>query len=779
VDSGQGLSLRQHLTELQQQYRQQRWRLPLWLQVSDSAEPQWLAQTLAELLTAQQQAAGFWLGELVTDCVLPAQTSRIKHKGQLLGVEANWIVINGLAGIDWDLLAASSGCLRAGGLWLLITSTPEQFALQANPQAQRLLSYPLQALEQPSKFQQFWLSQQQDWWLHHHELGLHRQPVTATAAMSTETTAETTAATAISTETIIGHETTFDAAPAPTAFANQEQQQAVAAILKVVSGHRRRPLLLTAHRGRGKSAALGIAAAQLQQMGKTTLIITAPQPAAAAVALKHAAAALAEIMPSAAVTLQFWPVDALLQQTPAADLVMVDEAAAIPLPQLQLLTQHYSRLVFATTEHGYEGTGRSFSLKFQPYLQQHCPGWRQLQLQQPIRYASDDPLERQIFRSFLLACDQPTPVYDPVLPLQTRFFAADELLAQPSLLQSLFGLLSLAHYQTEISDLWALLDNPQLQLMALYQTALPSEPVYSSAPSDRSVQLLGCAVISHEGQLPLPLATAVYQGERRVQGHLLAQSLAFHLAQPALATLPLARVQRIVIHPVWQHQGLGRFLLQAVEAYCREQGSAAIGSSFGVTPTLLKFWTHQGFHPVKLSAQSEQTSGEPSLLMLKSCSTEHEQTVALLQQQFATDLYWQLADSQRHLQPLLALQLCQPPHRLHSGPLDPLPDKFQDTLAATSAVTPAATSLRLSESHRQQLQLFAHGKRPYELVELILLDWFEQYRHQVPTDIAQLLVQKLWQKQSWSVLSKPQLGIGKPQLVTLIRQAVAEFLLID
>jgi tRNA(Met) cytidine acetyltransferase len=87
--------------------------------------------------------------------------------------------------------------------------------------------------------------------------------------------------------------------------------------------------------------------------------------------------------------------------------------------------------------------------------------------------------------------------------------------------------------------------------------------------------------------------------------------------------------------------------------------------------------------------------------------------------------------------------------------------------------------LRLSESQRQQLQLFASGQRPYELVELILLDWFEQYRHQVPTDIAQLLVQKLWQKQSWSVLATPQIGMGKPQLIALIRQTVAEFLMAD
>lgn len=722
------LGLPQQLAELQQQYRQQRWRLPLWLQVAGSAESDWLPQALTALLADQIEGTGFWLGEVMADMPLAATTTQIKHKGQLLGVEANWIVINGLAGIDWDLLAASSGCLRAGGLWLLITAPPELFAQQPNPQAQRLLSYPLQAHDQASNFQQFWLSQQQDWWLYTKALGLHRQPNCHPQAPTSTESTDTKPA--VDTESVL------------PPFSNQEQQQAVAAILKVVSGHRRRPLLLTAHRGRGKSAALGIAAATLQQQGKRKLLITAPQPAAAAVALQHAKAYMAELQPDASLALQFWPIDLLLQEKPTADLVMVDEAAAIPLPQLQQLTQHYSRLVFATTEHGYEGTGRSFSLKFQPYLQQHCPGWQQSRLQTPVRYAEDDPLERQVFRSFLLACETPTPIFDPALPLQTMLHSVAELLAQPALLASIFGLLSLAHYQTEVTDLWALLDNPQLQVLALYQQAGNEQEPGSN---QQSLQLLGCAVMSYEGQLPAPLATQVYQGERRVQGHLLAQSLAFHLATPELATLPLARVQRIVIHPAWQSQGLGKYLLNAVQQHGQTVGIAAIGSSFGATPSLLRFWTQQGFLPVKLSAQAEQASGEPSVLVLKNCDSSLQNTVAQLHQQFATQLYLLLADSQRHLNPLLALRLCQPP------------------------VTTAPASAQ------QQLALFATGKRPYELVELLLVDWFNQHAHHVPVEIAPLLVQKLWQKHSWADLSKQHTGLGKQQLINQIRLLIATF----
>ena len=47
-------------------------------------------------------------------------------------------------------------------------------------------------------------------------------------------------------------------------------------ICKVAQGHRNRPLVLTADRGRGKSSALGIAAAKLMQTSVKTICLTAP-----------------------------------------------------------------------------------------------------------------------------------------------------------------------------------------------------------------------------------------------------------------------------------------------------------------------------------------------------------------------------------------------------------------------------------------------------------------------------------------------------------------------
>src|SRR5437588_2272808 len=57
-----------------------------------------------------------------------------------------------------------------------------------------------------------------------------------------------------------------------------------------------------------------------------------------------------------------------------AELVVIDEAAAIPLPYVKNLIGPY--LVFmASTINGYEGTGRSLSLKFIQQLREQSKGF--------------------------------------------------------------------------------------------------------------------------------------------------------------------------------------------------------------------------------------------------------------------------------------------------------------------------------------------------------------------------------------------------------------------
>ncbi|MCH8539038.1 MAG: GNAT family N-acetyltransferase, partial [Alkalimonas sp.] len=591
--------------------------------------------------------------------------------------------------------------LKAGGLWLLLIPEPDQWQQSANPAHRHLLPYPLDAEQHQGYFLRFFWQQLQG---------------CDFAWLTTDT---------------IKRQPTFPASAMPAApsepFASKEQQDAVAAILRVVSGHRQRPLLLSAHRGRGKSAALGIAAAQLAQQGKTRILLTAPNQAAAQICQQHFQANCAKELHK---VLQFTPVDALIRQRPPANLLLIDEAAAIPTPQLQQLTENYSRIVFATTEHGYEGTGRGFQLRFQKYLEAHRPGWRKLHLQQPIRYHQQDPLEKLLFNCFLLAGHDKnnSSIPEDVQPATAslKHYRSADLVTQPDVVAELFQLLSLAHYQTQVDDLAALLDNPSLQVQALYHQQ----------------QLMACALISLEGDIPSPQADLVYQGKRRLQGHLLAQSLAFHLQSPELATLPMARIQRIVVQPKLQGKGIGTELLKRIITHY-QQADRLLGTSFAASEPVLRFWQKSGFVPLRLGIKADQASGEHSLLMLKASESQHK-CIASLEASFRSQLYYQIPVWYRQLDPKLLRRLVTPP---------------QITLTARD---------------NEALQLFAEEQRPFELIYSQLLHWFHQHLYLLDDEAIECMIALFWQQQSWQELALRLRLPGRKQVITYLREIVAK-----
>jgi tRNA(Met) cytidine acetyltransferase len=674
--------LLQIIRQQQSAYQKLRWRLPFWLAGSE-------VYTQQQLSALKPEGISYWLGHEppVGFTLLSA-----KQKQQWLGTECDLLVVDARHAVDWDLVAASSGCLKAGGLWLFVTNEPDLWQQQANPAAKRVLPYPLDAAVYTGLFKRFWLEQlSKQNWVHLIEGNSAVIPLLPEVIASTQ---------------------------AEQPYRTAEQQIAVTAIHKVVTGHRRRPLVLTAHRGRGKSSALGLAAAQLAQQGKTGILLTGPSPIAVQTAFYIAANLLNESYQSGQNQLlngviRFVPVDVLLTEKQQNTVILVDEAAAIPTPQLQQLTDLYSRLVFATTEHGYEGTGRGFQLRFQSYLQQHCPGFQKLHLHQPIRYQANDPLEQLIFKGFLM--EQTDTGLTPLQRPKIASYQVKDLLLQPQKLQQIFSLLSLAHYQTDVMDLWALLDNPDLKLYTLEQDQ----------------QVIACALVSFEGELAAELAIAVAHGKRRVQGHLLAQSLAFHCMQPQLAEQKIARIQRIVVHPLVQTQGLGSQLLSFVLQDLLGL-QYLIGTSFGATLALVKFWQKAGFSPVKLSHQHEQASNEASVLML------YGEQFRALQQHFSRQLYWQLADKQRSLDPALALLWAEPP------------------------------AIELTPQQNTELQLFQSELRPFELIETHLLCWFNLFYTKVEHQTAQLLVQRLWQKHEWQQISEPAAKQKLPELCKLL-----------
>lgn len=524
-----------------------------------------------------------------------------------------------------------------------------------------------------------------------------------------------------------------------------EQSEAVQAIRRVVTGHRKRPLVVTADRGRGKSAALGIAAASLMQTRPLRIVVTAPSFACAETLFSHAGRNLglsghsSGKLSVAGSSLEFMAPDALLTELPAVDFLIVDEAAAIPAPLLQRFLMRYNRIAFASTIHGYEGTGRGFAIKFRQVLDQVMPQWRALHVSTPIRWAANDPLEAWIFKALLLDAEYPEMATPGIEKVHYRALPAAELRHRESYLSALFGLLVHAHYQTSPADLSQLLDDEQLQVIV--------------AEADQ--QLLGCVLLAREGGFSESLASQIVLGQRRPRGHLLAQSVAAHLGITTGARQQCGRIMRIAVHPDCQHQGIGSGLLQFCQQWALSQRLDYLGTSFGLVPELFSFWLRGGYQPLRLGINKDAASGTYSLLTVLPLCAEAEVWCSQAGASFAANFYAQRVEQFRELEPLLFSQLYHAAARYLAPPAQ---------LSATAV--------------EQQLRIYAQGGLGYDLVIAALEHWLSALLTQSTfTEPRYLMaVAKVLQRQPWPQVVQAFGFSGKKQADAALRQLVGETL---
>ncbi|KAJ1669276.1 N-acetyltransferase 10, partial [Coemansia sp. RSA 25] len=201
-----------------------------------------------------------------------------------------------------------------------------------------------------------------------------------------------------------------------------DQARAVMTFVDAISEKSlRATVALTAGRGRGKSAALGLALAAAIAYGYSNIFFVFAGFDALGFA-EHAdydivqstnpefrdAVVRVNVFRKHRQTIQYiQPQDAFTLAQ--AELVVIDEAAAIPLPLVRRLMGPY--LVFmASTINGYEGTGRSLSLKLIAQLREQARGFvsggsggssgsggrtlKEVALEEPIRYSAGDATEQ-------------------------------------------------------------------------------------------------------------------------------------------------------------------------------------------------------------------------------------------------------------------------------------------------------------------------------------------------------------------------------------------------
>ncbi len=626
------------LSDLRKQLSQRRHRMLVIL----SGSLTWQMTQLKQVW--QPHESILYLGQekkmLVHQAHIPAQIHVIQnvHITEQLGQETDSVIIDVHCGLNANTLGVVSGMIRSGGLLVLLTPKLELWKTLDNPDNQRFLNSPYQYHDALPCFTQHLIQQ---WhtssaplaWLHESSNPTNQWPDKLPPTFSP---------------------------PQPPHQPTQAQSKTMLAINSVAFGHRKRPLVITADRGRGKSSALGLAAIHCLMEGKTHIVLTASRLDQTKIAFTHAFQTLTTLSKTHDITLsvhqagrlcfsfqgqekifEFMAPDQLIQEATQADLLLVDEAAHLPTPLLTQLLYQHPRIVFATTLYGYEGSGQGFELRFKKTLNQYTPNWKNIQLKEPIRWAPNDPLETTINHALFL--NPSTPAVHSTDPLSLNLLidqhielqeiSIQSLLTDPPLFHNLFRLLVQAHYQTSPNDLQLLLSVPNLKIIIAKQEQ----------------HLIGVLLCITEGKI-MPKA-------KRVHGHLVPQLLVKHYALSDFFMLSSWRIMRIAVHPQLQREGIGKQLLHYLKHMAQQHKIDYLSSSFGATDTLLPFWFQQAYLPVHVGVKRDKASGSHNIVVTQALTPMAQQSLAGIQRAFQAQFPHVLMESLPHFSATMTLAI--------------------------------------------------------------------------------------------------------------------------
>jgi tRNA(Met) cytidine acetyltransferase len=691
-----------------------------------SGEESWCLSTLQSSLIEYNLEEVLFVGKQDTlQGVKSLPASKVKG---LLGGECRILIWDGFSGFHPDALGAASGLVKGGGLLIFLTPSLDKLAMSPDPDYSRMCA------------DQDELSRVNTHFLKRLVQFFHLAPCI------------------LFKQTLKTNFRIPDSSPliAKQTLPTQGQIHAIAAILHVVEGHRRRPLVITADRGRGKSSSLGIAAAQLILKYQKTILITAPSKHACAKAFQHFSETISNEgfdTDSYQPYFQFISPDELLKARPNCQLLMIDEAAGIPAPILTKLLSQYSRLVFSTTIHGYEGNGQGFAIRFRKQLDIQTPNWKSYHLSQAVRWCDNDPLEQWISQLLFLSLDSQSflPSSSTSRKADTLSFvwpSQEELSNKPGLLGQIIGLLVNAHYQTSPDDIRLVLDHSGVQVVCAFSEANMSE---------KENELVAAMLLIAEGHIDNPeLTNNILKGHRRLRGHLVPQSLAtssgnqVHLAERSL------RIMRIAVKAEYENQGIGSQLISQACQYAEENNVDYLGTAFGLTPELLSFWRKNLFSLVKLGIQRDNASGCYAAIMQRPISASADEQREELEMLFSRQL----------------LNGISRQYREHSASI------LRD---AIGTIKLPYTEKKLESREYSQLERFAQANLAMEdcmneLVKFLFISFAHGTRTALDIDTQTLLIRRILQAQPISTCVEEFTLSGKKELEKTLRNAIGTLL---
>ncbi|KAJ9132521.1 RNA cytidine acetyltransferase [Pleurostoma richardsiae] len=387
----------------------------------------------------------------------------------------------------------------------------------------------------------------------------------------------------------------------------------------------RHTVALTAARGRGKSAALGVAIAAAVSYGYSNIFITSPSPEnlktffefvfrgfdalgyqdhtdysiiqSTNPSFNKAIVRVNIFRSNHRQTIQYiQPQDShVLGQ---AELVAIDEAAAIPLPLVRKLIGPY--LVFmSSTISGYEGTGRSLSLKLIQQMREQSKtsglaegtvemdrstgkstderhstfqnsgrSLTEISLTEPIRYGKGDAVEKWLnsllcldatlpSRSKINAQGFPDPTQCQLLKVNRDTLFSFHPVAE-RFLQQMVALYVASHYKNSPDDLQLMSDAPAHELFVL------TPPV---TEDNRLPEPLCVIQVCLEGKINRQSVMNYLGRGQRPAGDLIPWLVSQQFQDEEFASLSGARVVRIATSPHHSSMGYGSRALKLLVDY--------------------------------------------------------------------------------------------------------------------------------------------------------------------------------------------------------------------
>ncbi|CAL5364934.1 unnamed protein product [Camellia sinensis] len=588
----------------------------------------------------------------------------------------------------------------------------------------------------------------------------------------------------------------------------------------------RSTVALLASRGRGKSAALGLAISGAVAAGYSNIFVTAPSPENLKTlfefvckgfnALEYKEHLDYDVVKStnpefkkSTVRINIYKQHRQTiqyiqphehEKLSQVELLVVDEAAAIPLPVVKSLLGPY--LVFlSSTVNGYEGTGRSLSLKLLQQLEEQSQMstksvegslsgrlFKKIELSESIRYASGDPIESWLHSLLCLDVTNFIPNINR-LPSPSEcdlyYVNRDTLFSYHKdselFLQRMMALYVASHYKNSPNDLQLMADAPAHHLFVLLG------PVDES--KNHLPDILCVIQVCLEGQISRRSAMKSLSDGHQPFGDQIPWKFCEQFQDTVFPTLSGARIVRIATHPSAMRLGYGSTAVELLTRYfegqltpisevdvenasespnvrvteaaekvslleenikprtdlppllvhLHEQQSEKlhyIGVSFGLTQDLFRFWRKLKFAPFYISQIPNAVTGEHTCMVLKPLNNDDVESSGLDQWGFFGPFY---QDFRQRFIGLLQYSFRDMEYKLAMSVLDPKINfaELEPALSTTSNGLLKSLNEIMTPHDMKRLEAYTNNLADFRLIlDLVANLSLQYFREKIPVTLS-------------------------------------------